>query len=256
MLSIIIPAHNEGRRIGTALDGLLTHLGAHCPQGFEVIVIPNGCVDDTVEIVKEYSNRFPQIRIGEFKEKIGKGGAMKEGSKLARGDIIAFLDADGATSPAEVCRLAEMLKENDAVIGSRWLPGSLVPVRQPLLRRIASRGFNLLVRLLFRFPFRDTQCGAKIVRKQALDRIQAQLQITNFAFDIELLYTLNRAGYKIEEVPITWEDQTGSSLKMRRTVPTMFLAAVRLRVVNSPLRGMVENRFSAYLYRKLWGKRL
>lgn len=251
MLSIIIPAYNEEGRIAKTLEDYVIYFSKEYHQDFEAIVISDGCIDRTVAIVNECSDRFPQIRSKSFKQKIGKGGAIREGLKIANGNIILLVDADGATAPKELNKLILELRDNDGVIGSRWLPESNILKKQSLARRAASRGFNLLSRTLFGLPFRDTQCGAKVFKKQVVDKVLNQLETANFAFDVELLYTLKKRGYKIKEVPITWEDKRGSTLDLTRTIPRMFFAVVRLRLLNSPFRCVIGKHLFAFI----WGRR-
>lgn len=234
VLSIIIPACNEERRIKKGLEQYVHCFSEKFRDDFEILVIVNGCTDNTQKVIEEYANKFPQIWYKVFRDRIGKGGAIIEGFRIARGDIVSFTDADGATSPDELLKLVLALGEDDAVIGSRWLAESNIVVKQTLLRRMTSRVFNLFVRLLFWFPYRDTQCGAKVVRKSALDGILSELVVTNFAFDVELLHRLSKGGFKVKEVPITWKDKGGSTLSVWRAAPTMFLAVLRLRALDSP----------------------
>lgn len=247
-LSIIIPACNEENRIQNTLDQYIVFFTKNY-QEFELILVPNGCEDGTEEIVREYSKNNPNLKYKTVKEKIGKGGALIEGFKVATGNIISFVDADGATSPQALYDLVKKLEDNDGVIGSRWMKGANILIRQSWKRRMASRGFNLLVRVLFGLPFKDTQCGAKVFRARIVKDIVNEVGATDFSFDVDLLYKLKKRGYeKIEEVPITWEDQTGSTLKLKKMIPLMFLSILRLRLLNSSLKFLVKNKFVTYLY--------
>lgn len=232
MLSIVIPAHNEEARIGHTLGDYLKYFSSEHHGDFEIVVVPNGCIDNTVEIVTGYTRRSDRIRLRSLKEKTGKGRAVKEGFRIAQGDTVSFADADGATSPRELDKLVKQLGDNDGVIGSRWLPESNILKSQGLARKIASRGFNMLVRVMFGLPFKDTQCGAKVFKKKALDDVQNELKTSGFIFDVELIYKLRQRGYKIEEIAITWENRQLSTLNLFATIPTMLLALVWLRLSN------------------------
>ncbi len=114
---------------------------------------------------------------------------------------------------------------------------------------MASRGFNLLVRVLFGLSFKDTQCGAKVFRAHIVKDIVNEMETTDFSFDVELLYKLKKRGHeKIKEVPIAWENQMGSTLKLKKMVPLMFLSVLRLRLPDSFLKFLVKNKFVKYLY--------
>ena len=236
VLSIIIPTRNEEARLADTLDDYLNYFSSQHDGDFEIIVVLNGCIDNTLEIVTGYVRESERIRPHYFKEKIGKGRAIKEGFRIAQGDIVSFTDADGATSPQELDRMVKQLGDNDGVIGSRWLPESNILKSQGLARRIASRGFNILVRVMFGLPFRDTQCGAKVFKKKAIDDVKNELKASGFVFDVELIYRLRQRGYKIKELAVTWENKQLSSLNLLATIPTMLLALIWLRLSKWPTK--------------------
>ncbi len=202
--SIIIPAYNEEHRIGTLLSQILG-------RGGHYLVIFDGS-DATPTIVREYSKAHPEtdLRCLVYPHRLGKGGAVKEGFINADTAYVGFMDADASTSVAQMVSLFEELGEVDCVVGSRWLPGSIVPERQGIARRVESRGFNLLIRLLFGLSLTDTQCGAKVFKKTAIDAVIEEMVATGFEFDVELLWRLSRKGYTIKEYPITWQNKGGS----------------------------------------------
>ena len=251
MLTVLIPASNEQNRIPATLQQYIDYFTTEYEGAFEFIVVCNGCRDRTKDICATYSSRYPQIRVGSFDSSIGKGGAIIEGFKLCKGDIVSFVDADGATGPAELSKLVRQLGDSHGVIGSRWLPQSQILVRQPLARRTASRGFNLLVNASLGLRFKDTQCGAKVFRREALEVAINRVRTTGFAFDVELLYQLQKNGYVIKEVPIIWENKGHSTLSLRKAIATMFLAVVRLRLWDSPFRWLVRNPVAGHLWKRL-----
>jgi len=171
----------------------------------------------------------------EFREAIGKGGALIEGLKLAPlADLIGYVDADGATPPRAFLGLVKDIGDADCVIGSRWLPGAIIHQSQSSRRRFASRAFHLIVQLMFWLNIRDTQCGAKVMKREAVEKIHPYLRIADMAFDINLLVALHRAGFRILEVPTEWTDKSGSKVVLGRTSLTMFLSTVRVRLIYSP----------------------
>ena len=242
MLSIIIPARDAEREIAKTLEDYINYFSEVYGQDFEIIVVPNDCSDDTVTIVESYCNNYPFVRSQVYEGSIGKGGAVIEGFKRAQGGIVSFVDADGATGPVELYKLVQALGGHQAVIGSRWMPGSQVLVKQGLARRLASRGFNLLVRSLFGLHFKDTQCGAKVFTKEALNEVVGELETAKFAFDAELLYKLKKRGYSIIEVPIVWENRPQSTLNLQWVIIEMLFAMLKVRLLDSPLRWMFKER--------------
>ena len=232
--SVIIPAYNEAERISAVLTEY-----APVFADSEIIVVLNGCIDETPAIVKALSRIYPNIRYAEISAAVGKGGAIRAGFLMVKADVVAYVDADGATSPEELRRLCEVLGEDDVIIGSRWLAGSKLIAKQPLTRRIASRVFNLFVRCLFGLPFQDTQCGAKVFKAAALKNSVPNIETANLAFDVDLLYHLREQGYRVREVSTTWRDQAGSKVNILSASPKMLGALLRLRLRYSIFRTLI-----------------
>jgi len=207
--SLVIPAYNEEQRIIPLLDSI---------SGFdgELIIVCDG-VDTTAEIVGRIAAERPElvIRCLRFDHRLGKGGGVIAGLMAARYPLVGYFDADGSTGIDEMKRLFTKLTTVDGAIGSRWIPGSTLRVRQGILRRVESRAFNLLIRLLFGLTFHDTQCGAKVFKKSAIDAVLPMMISRGFEFDVELLWRLKRAGYVVSEVPIEWQNKGDSRVQKR-----------------------------------------
>lgn len=238
-LSIVVPAYNEEGRIGPMLEAYLPYFAERYGNGFEIIVAVNGSTDRTEEIVRGLQARHPSLRMTVDPRPIGKGGAIMAGGALAGGELIGFVDADGATPPAAFDELTRHIGGAGLVIASRWLPESVVRPRQPWSRRAASRIFNLLVRGLFGLRVTDTQCGAKLMTAEAWRAIVPHIGLTKWAFDVDMLFKTRRAGYSIVEIPTTWSDIGGSKVRIVRASVQMLLALGRLRLIYSPLRWVV-----------------
>ncbi|HPC59966.1 MAG TPA: glycosyltransferase [Verrucomicrobiota bacterium] len=253
-LLLLIPAYNEARRIEPVLRDYGRYFQEHYRGKFQLVVVLNGCRDNTLEVVRRVAVDFPAISTLEFADPIGKGGALIEGLKLAPlADLIGYVDADGATPPQAFHDLVKRAGEADCVIGSRWLPGSVLHVEQSGRRRFASRVFHLIVELLFGMHIRDTQCGAKVMHRKAVEAIHPSLRIADMAFDINLLYSLKHAGYRVLEVPTEWTDKIGSKVTLFRTSLTMFLSVIRIRLIYSPFYRWLRplRPLETWIYRKL-----
>jgi len=237
-LLILIPAYNEEERIEPVLRDYAAFFGKNYSGKFQIVVVLNGCRDNTLGVVQKVSADFPSVSALEFKQPIGKGGALIEGLKLApMADVIGYVDADGATPPHSLLDLVKHTREADCVIGSRWLPGSVLHQEQTHLRQFISRGFHLIVETLFWMHIKDTQCPCKLIRREAVEKIHSALRIADLAFDVNLLVSLKRAGFKVLEVPIEWTDKVGSKVtsSLFRSSLTMFLSVIRIRLINWPL---------------------
>jgi glycosyltransferase involved in cell wall biosynthesis len=252
---LLIPAYNEEQRIGPVLREYGAYFGANYTGEFKIVVVLNGCRDNTLEVVQSAAAEFPEIRWLEFKAPIGKGGALIEGLRLwPQADLIGYVDADGATAPPAFHDLIKHCADVDCAIGSRWIEGAIIQHTQSLKRRIYSRIFHMLVELLFGMRIKDTQCGAKVMRRAAMEKVHPNLRIADVAFDINLLYSLKRAGFTVREVPTTWTDKIGSKMSLNKGALAIILSVFRLRIIYIPwLYSMMRplRPFEGWIYRKL-----
>jgi glycosyltransferase involved in cell wall biosynthesis len=255
-LLILIPAYNEEARIEPVLRDYAQFFEKNYSGKFQIIVVLNGCTDNTFGVVQKVAAEFPAIRALEFKAPIGKGGALIEGLKLAsESDFIGYVDADGATPPHSLFDLTRHITEADCVVGSRWLHDSVLHQEQTTLRKFFSRGFHFIVEILFWMRIKDTQCPCKLMRREVVEKIHPTLRITDLAFDVNLLVSIKRAGFKILEVPIEWTDKVGSKVtsSLFRSSLTMFLSALRVRLIYSPFYKWLRplRPLESWIYKKL-----
>lgn len=237
--SIVVPAYNEERRLGRMLGEYLAYFEPRYGNDFEIVVSVNGSTDRTEEIARAFAAKHPAVVVEVEPAAIGKGGAVIAGGKVARGDLVGFADADGSTPPEAFDDLVKGIGQAGFISANRWMKGSLVEPRQPLKRRVSSRVFNALVRLLFRVGTSDTQCGAKLMRREAWEKVVPTLDITRWAFDVDLLFKARRAGVAFKEVPTRWRDRDGSKIHYFASSVEMLLSMGRLRLVYSPFRFVV-----------------
>jgi glycosyltransferase involved in cell wall biosynthesis len=242
-LSIIIPAYNEEEFIGKTLDEFTNNFDK-LKKDYEILVVINNTTDNTEAIVKEKQKKNKRIRYLNLKPG-GKGFALIQGFKDAikrKKDLIGFVDADLATRPEEFAKLLPPLekKQADAAIASRCIKGSKIVPAFTFRRTLTSRVFNFLVRSFFLIPHRDTQCGAKIFTRAAIEHFLPRLSITNWAMDVDILYKLRKQGYRIKDVPNTWYDIEGQGrLKVTKAAPQMLFAIIQLRILESPFRRLL-----------------
>jgi dolichol-phosphate mannosyltransferase len=220
--TLVIPAYNEENRIGRLLSDL------DCGET-EYIFLCDGN-DGTASEIKQWGALHPEIslRCIEYPCRIGKGRAVCEGLTLAKTRFAGYMDADGSASCSQMMTLFHELNGNDGIIGSRWLTGSKITRPQGMVRQLESRIFNLTIRLLFGLPYQDTQCGAKVFRKDALDMVLPGIVSKGFEFDVELLWRLTKKGYRISEYPIEWDNRGDSRVRGPDAV-TMLGNLIKLR---------------------------
>ena len=256
-LLLLVPAYNEELRIEPVLREYAAYFKEHYHGKFQLVVVLNGCTDDTIGVVRRVAAEHPFVSAWEFEEAIGKGGALIEGLKLAPlAEVIGYVDADGASPPHAFHDLVARVPQADCVIGSRWLPGAVLHQAQPWLRRFASRCFHLIVESLFLMHIKDTQCPCKAMRRPAVEKIHDALRIADLAFDVNLLVSLKRAGFTVLEVPTEWTDKIGSkvSASLFRSSLVMALSVFRIRLIYWPwlYRWLRPLRpLEGWIYRKL-----
>jgi glycosyltransferase involved in cell wall biosynthesis len=227
-MAIVFPAHNEESRIGPTLEAY----SSVCtdPQT-QFVVALDDCTDDTEHVVRSHSLRDPRVRVIRY-PKLGKGGVIMETFRSIDSDLLAFVDADCATPPSELLRLVDAVVDDglDGAIASRWHPSSIVPQQREraLGRRLASAGFARGVRRVFDLPYRDTQCGAKVFRRDAMDQVVPLLSSRDFLFDVDLLLTAQSLGLRMREVPTIWLDQKDSRLQAGHHSRQMAVSMLRL----------------------------
>lgn len=206
-LSVIIPAYNDAHKFAAdvaAADGFLQRESI---DG-EILLVNDGSTDDTVARAQDLAQRYPRLRLVSYENNRGKGYAIAQAVKVARGGIIMFADA-GLCVPYEIARIAlTMLALDlcDIAIGSRRMRGS-VKKAQPLYRRIGARGHKMLVHLIGVPGYiSDTQCGFKFYRAAVAKRLFGQLVTDGFMFDVEIILRAIREGYRILEFPVLWSN--------------------------------------------------
>ena len=205
--TLIIPAYNEEERISRLLPQLEDAEG-------EILFICEGN-DATPSLIAGFAGSHPGlcVRCEQKNRRLGKGGAIREGMLLSSAPLIGYMDADASTSFPQMLSLFHAIDGADVVIGSRWVEGAILAARQGFARRLESRLFNGIIRILFDLPFKDTQCGAKVFKKAVIDAVIEDMVSTGFEFDVELLWKIRRAGFRIREVPITWQNMGDSRVK-------------------------------------------
>lgn len=200
MYSIVIPTHNEEKR----LPSTIKELKRDVKKPFEIIVVDDG-TDATTSIAKKMG-----CKVFHFDKRIGKGAALNHGILKAKGSVIVTYDADGSAPAKEIARLATSIVDYDIVIASRYYKKNTIS--RPFLRSLAAKSFNLATRLLFRLPYSDTQCGLKLLRKKAAVLLAKKSKIRGFVWDVELLLNARRNNLTVLEIPIAWYEKAGGPL--------------------------------------------
>lgn len=213
-VSIVIPAYNEQARLPQTVMRTLRYC-AEQELDFELIIADDGSSDETLALARQFERQDVRIRALACPH-MGKGSAVRLGMLNARGELVLFMDADGATPLHEIATLAAALDAgSDVAVGSRVIPQSAqVEVRTSLHRRLIGRTFAFFVNLFAVQGIADTQCGFKMFRRDAALQIFSLQKLAGFAFDVEVLFIARRLSLTIVEIPVNWVAQPGSKVNL------------------------------------------
>lgn len=209
-LSIVLPCLDEAERLPGTLAAYLAHFPPSRSE-VELLVVDDGSTDGTTVIADQIAAADPRVRVVRTSHNHGKGYAVRTGIQAALGELVVFTDADGSYGPAQLERVVAALARAPVAIGARLGPDA--DPGSPL-RRLASRVFNRVMRLLLGLPFSDTQCGLKGFRRDAAEAVFGRARVNGFAFDAEALLVARRLGLEVLEVPVRAEERQGSKVRL------------------------------------------
>lgn len=226
-LSLILPAHNEAKRLPQSLNQV-NEFVKHQPYECEVLVVENASTDDTAKIAEDFQKRFPQLKLIRL-EQGGKGNAIRAGMLAAQGEYRFMADVDFSMPVNQISRfMPPNLPQTHVAIASREQPGSK-RIGEPFYRHLIGRVFNFLVRLLVLPGLQDTQCGFKCFSAEAAEQIFPRQTLEGWSFDVEVLAIARELGYKVVEVPITWTYRAGSRMSILSDSWKMFKDLLLIR---------------------------
>jgi dolichyl-phosphate beta-glucosyltransferase len=229
-LSIVIPAYNEETRLPKMLLAAYEYLHARGVE-YEMLVVDDGSSDDTAKVVKQFEQLTPCVRLLTYPTNRGKGYAVRFGVLNARGRLILFDDADGATPIEEIERLEAAIAAGAQIaIGSRALDSLETGVRTVWYRRLLGRVFNAMVNIVVLPGIADTQCGFKLFVRPAAKFIFKRQRAERFSFDVEVLYLARKAGFRIAEVAVNWHNVPGSKVNLIKDSMKMAVDILRFRL--------------------------
>lgn len=198
---MIMPAYNES---GHIYGNIHETCGVfrRTKRAFEVIVVNDGSTDSTYEEARRAESELPDVKVVHYSDNNGKGNALKEGFRHAVGEYVVFLDSDLDLHPGQLHKLFRIMRNSraDVVIGSKHHPKS--QLEYPVVRKVISRVYALILKALFNLPLRDTQTGLKIFNYEVLEKVFPKVLSKRYAYDLEILVNANRLGYKVVESPV------------------------------------------------------
>lgn len=211
-LSIIIPAYNEAKRLPQTLEKVSLFLNKKRLDA-EIIIVNDGSTDETEEYVLGLQKQLANLRLLNLPQNQGKGAAVKAGMLAAKGEYRLFMDADNSTDLEEINKLLPFIDDYPIIIGSRYLKKDSVKVKQSWRRQLVSRAGNFIIRRILRLNFSDTQCGFKLFRAEAAQKIFNALTSRRWVFDIEVLLLAKKNHFEVLELPVNWYNSQQSKMR-------------------------------------------
>lgn len=217
LVEVVIPVYNEEKQLKESTLKLYKFLKVALTDfSWQITIADNASIDKTAEIGKRLARQYKKVSFIRLPQK-GRGRAVKKVWRESKADILSYMDVDLSTDLKHFPPLIRSLTSGfDIAIGSRLLPNSKV-YNRTLKREIISRGYNILIKLMFRTRFSDAQCGFKAVTKKVARELLPLIEDNEWFMDSELLIVGEKAGYKIYEEAVTWRDDPGTTVKVLST---------------------------------------
>ena len=244
-LSIVIPAYNEENRIKPLLDELVNFVNGN-RLSWDIIVSVDGN-DGTAEILESFAQDYPFVSYVKNGHRDGKGNAIKRALSISNSSYILLMDSDRSVKTEDLLTHLKSVGDYDVLLFDRYSD----PLNEiPLLRRIASRGFNLFVKIILGIPVNDTQTGYKLIRADIAKEAFKKVTITDAFYDVALLYYIKKMGGKISEISVHYYHALGSKFKILSLVLGMGTTLLGFRIVHSRFNKYVPQTIKKIYYRK------
>ncbi|MEM1671662.1 MAG: lysylphosphatidylglycerol synthase domain-containing protein [Archaeoglobaceae archaeon] len=225
-VSIVLPAYNEAKRLRNAVEKIEEHAKA-LGYDYEIVIAEDGSTDGTDKIAKEIAEKNPRVKHLHSDQRLGRGKALMNAFRNCSGDVVVYMDVDLSTDLRHLKEIVSAIVEGyDIATGSRLMKES--KAKRPLKRDLASKAYNLLVRLLLGSKLHDHQCGFKAFKKDVILEIGALAKDTHWFWDTEVLVLAQKKGYKVKEIPVIWEHGGETKVRFKKDVLYMFFQILRM----------------------------
>ncbi len=214
-ISLVIPLQNEEENLPELINRLVPTLRSSVKtEDYELLLVNDNSTDGTATLIDRYAAEDPRIRAVHRRIAPGFGNAIKEGFRNATGDIIIPFMGDLSDDPEDIVKLVQKIEEGyDLAYGSRFIKDGSAS-DYPLLKLIANRAFNNLVRLLYGMQERDVTNAFKAYRREVLEGI-GELEAEGFDLTVEIPLKAHIHGFKAGEVPVHWHGRTRGEAKLK-----------------------------------------
>ena len=215
-VSVVIPTYNNAQLLHETLDGVRSQSF----QDFEIIVVNDGSIDNSLKVLQELQKEVSELRIVNHEVNRGYGGALLSGIAASTKQWVFYTDGDAQYDAREIVRCIAAVTESSDVI-----QGFKIGRGDPIHRRVIGRVYHHGVRFLFRLPVRDTDCDFRLMRKTILDKFR--LQSTTGVICVEMMHAFNRVNARFVEVGVSHYHRPHGKSQFFR-VPAISRSAVQL----------------------------
>ncbi len=226
-LSLVIPAYNEAAIISQTLTVVERYLNTLAID-YEIIVINDGSTDETLTKLNDYQS--PRVKVLSYQINQGKGYAVNNGMRIARGEYVLMMDVDLSTDIKEIPVFLATMKESncDIIIGNRNHQ-PFYQQQRPWGRALCGVGFAQLSATMLGCPLKDFTCGFKMFTQQAKEVITPRQRIHRWAFDSEMLFIAKQHHLTVSQLPVEWKHQGNSKVMVIKALGESFLELLRIR---------------------------
>jgi glycosyltransferase involved in cell wall biosynthesis len=227
-LNVTIPVFNEERRLERGIRQLAPFLAERMTGDYELVIAENASTDGTPAIARRLVAEFPGVRVVRLEAK-GRGGALRHVWSTSEAEVCSYMDVDLSSDLGSFPELVRAVASGgaDLAVGSRLLRTG--GTQRSWQREVLSRGYNRLLRAVFNVRFSDAQCGFKVVSRRAAQTLLPLVENNHWFFDTELLVLAEKAGFRIHDLPVRWQEDRDSTVKVLRTVGEDLRGIARLR---------------------------
>ena len=231
-VDVVIPVYNEEKDLPGSIAILTKFLEDNLENPWRITIADNGSTDGTLSVAEMLSTKHAGLTCVHIPQK-GRGRALRQVWLESTADIVSYMDVDLSTDLGHFHQLLEAIDEGAHIaIGSRLMKGSRVT--RSLKRELISRSYSTLIRVLFFTPFRDAQCGFKAVTRSTAQALLPLVKDNGWFFDSELLIIAAHNGIPIREIPVHWEDDPDTRVRIVRTAWEDIKGLLRLRFGSIP----------------------
>ena len=231
-IDIVLPVYNEERALPRSVLILTEFLRSNLSNPWQIIIADNASTDQTKSVSEALCAKYPGVNYRYLPQK-GRGRALRTAWLDSNADIVSYMDVDLSTDLSHFIQLVRSLESGfDIAVGSRLSKGSRV--QRGIRREFISRAYNLMIRSMFFTGFPDAQCGFKALTKEAARAIVPKVKNNNWFFDTELLLIAAKGRYRIDSIPVKWDDDPASTVNVVGTASEDIKGLLRLRFGGVP----------------------